>query len=147
MDARRERFYRGVFLAAAVYDITLGIVFTFFHSWAFDVLNTEVEAAAGLLPLVGAFLFVIGVAYWLIYRGDLWRNRDLIVIGTLYKAAYSGVAFGTAIFAEVPHWAFVGVFGVADVVFFLLMAECLVYLFRHRRQVPDHERGQTPALV
>jgi hypothetical protein len=132
MNPSRERFYRGVFLTAAIYDTVLGVVFTFFHSWAFDVLDAKVVAEEGLLPLVGAFLLVIGVAYYLIYLGELWRNRDLIVVGTLYKAAYAAVAFWTAIFGEVAHWTFVGIFGVADVIFFVLMAECLVHMYRHQ---------------
>ena len=136
MSSQRERFYRGVFLAACVYDVALGIIFTFFHEWAFDALDAEVAAEDGLLPLVGSFLFVIGVAYYLIYRGDLWRNRDLIVIGAVYKAAYAAVAFGTAILADVPHWAFVGVFGVADVVFLVLMVECLVHLHQQHASAP-----------
>jgi hypothetical protein len=139
MSPSRERFYRGVFLAAAVYDVVLGIVFTFFHDWAFDLLDAEVVANDGLIPLIGAFLFVIGVAYYLIYRGDLWRNRDLILIGTLYKAAYASVAFWTGIFGEVAHWAFVGAFGVADVIFLVLIGECLVHLYRH--QAPKRERA------
>lgn len=146
MSPSRERFYRGVFLAAAVYDIVLGIVFTFFHDWAFDLLDADVAASDGLVPLIGVFLFVIGVAYYLIYRSDLWRNRDLILVGTLYKAAYTSVAFWTAIFGEVAHWAFVGIFGVADVIFLLLIGECLVYLYRHlaSQGEPDPSIAATP---
>jgi hypothetical protein len=141
MSPSRERFYRGVFLAGAVYDITLGIVFTFFHGWAFDFLDIRDEMPeGGYLPLIGSFLFVIGIAYALIWRGDLWRNRDLIAVGTLYKLAYSSVALWVVLFDEVPHMIFAALFGVADAVFLVLMAECYWHLMTHeRREAPFRE--------
>ena len=36
---------------------------------------------------------MIGIAYALIARGDLLRNADLILVGTLYKLAYAATAF------------------------------------------------------
>jgi len=125
----RERWYRELFLAAAVYDVALGIVFLFFGGWAFDLLDIRNELPeGGYVPLLGAFLLVIGIGYWLIYRGDLMRNRDLIAVGTLYKAAYSGVGFWVWAFGELPHIVFVAVFGIADLVFFVLMLECWLTL-------------------
>lgn len=132
MSTTRMRWYRTLFLTAAVYDIVLGIVFTFFHRQAFDMLGILDEMpSGGYVPLIGTFLFVIGVAYWLIWRSDLWRSRDLIIVGTLYKAAYSGVALWTVLFDEVPHILFAALFGVADTVFLVAMVECLIYLGRH----------------
>jgi hypothetical protein len=131
MDATRERFYRKVFLVAAVYDVGLGIVFVFFHKWVFDWLDIEREVPeSNAVALLGAFLFVIGVAYYLIYRGDLWRNRDLIAVGALYKLAYSAIVFWFAALGDVPHWTFVGLFGVADLIFLALMVACLLWLHR-----------------
>jgi hypothetical protein len=140
MTPERERRYRWLFLTGAVYDIGLGIVFLFFAGWAFDLLDIRDEMPdGGYVPLIGAFLLVIGIAYWFVYRGDLVENRDLIAVGTLYKAAYSGVGFWVWAFGEVPHVAFVAVFGVADLVFFLLMLDCwLVVRREHARRVATH---------
>ena len=125
MTPSRERWYRRLYLVATIYDVVLGVVFLFFAGWAFDLLEIRDEIPeGGYVPLIGAFLLVIGIAYWLIYRGDLVENRDLIAVGTLYKLAYSGVGFWVWAFEEVPHIAFVAVFGIADVVFFVLMLEC-----------------------
>lgn len=125
MTPARERWYRGLFLTATVYDVVLGIVFLLFGGWAFALLDIRDEMPeGGYVPLLGAFLLVIGIAYWLIYRGDFETNRDLIAVGTLYKLAYSGVGFWILAVDEVPHILFVALFGVADVVFFVLMAEC-----------------------
>jgi hypothetical protein len=71
------------------------------------------------------------VAYYLIYRGDLHRNSDLIVVGILYKLAYSSIALLFWVRGEIPHVLFGLLFGVADLVFLVLMVECLRYLRAH----------------
>lgn len=131
MDPARERRYRALFLVATIYDVVLGIVFTFFYTWAFDLLGIREQVPeGGYIPLIGAFLTVIGIAYYLIYRGDLQRNRDLVAVGTLYKLAYASIAFFFWAIGEVPHILFAALFGVADAVFFVLMLECYLYLRR-----------------
>jgi hypothetical protein len=132
MNPAREKYYKGMFLVAAVYDLALGVIFTFFHDPAFRTLGIpeKLPEFRGYLSLLGAFLFVIGCAYWLIYLGDLRRNRDLVTVGTLYKLAYSAIAFYYFAVGNVPHLIFVAVFGVADLIFFILMVECRLFLRR-----------------
>ena len=132
MKPAREKYYRSVFAIAAVYDVLLGITFTFFPTRVFDALGIrkKLPAFGGYLTLLGAFVFVIGIAYFLIARGDLRRNLDLILIGTLYKLAYSATAFYYWSAGNLPHIAFAALFGVADAVFFILMAECYAFLKR-----------------
>jgi hypothetical protein len=77
-------------------------------------------------------VLVLGIAYALIWRSDLWRNRDLIAVGAIYKLAYTGVGLWIAVFDEVPHMLFLWAFGVADAIFLVLMVECLMYLYGHR---------------
>ena len=126
MKPARERYYRSLFAIAAVYDVLLGIIFIFFSARAFDALGIrdKLPAFGGYLTLLGAFVFVIGIAYLLIASGDLRRNLDLILVGTLYKLAYSATAFYYWLVGNIPHVIFVALFGVADAVFFVLMAEC-----------------------
>ncbi len=85
MSPAKEKYYRSLFLIAAVYDVLLGITFTFFPARAFDALGIreKLPAFGGYLTLLGAFVLVIGVAYFLVARGDLRRNLVLILIGTL----------------------------------------------------------------
>jgi hypothetical protein len=98
-----------------------GIAFTFLYAWAFDLLGIRDEAPEGAyVPLLGSFVLVLGIAYVLIYRGDLQRNRDLILVGTIYKFAYSSVATVFWLKGDAPHAIFV-VFGAVDIVFFVLM--------------------------
>jgi len=69
MIASRERFYKGLFLVAAIYDIFLGIIFTFFSKLVFRLLNISdmLPEFGGFISLIGAFLFVIGIAYLLMH--------------------------------------------------------------------------------
>jgi hypothetical protein len=87
---------------------------------------------------------VLGVGYYLIWRGDLWRNRDLVAIGTLYKLAYTGVG---PLYRHhrrgAPCSVSLGIRG-PDAVFFVLMAECLVYLYRHRADFANDPKKAVP---
>ena len=126
MKPSRENFYRSLFAIAGLYDFGFGLLFTFFPAQAFAALGIrdKLPVFGGYLTLLGAFVLVIGVAYFLIALGDLRRNVDLILVGTLYKLAYAGTAFYYWAQGSLPHAAFGALFGVADAVFFLLMAEC-----------------------
>ena len=75
--------------------MVLGITFTFFPTRVFAMLgiSEKLPAFGGYLTLLGAFVLVLGIAYFLIARGDLRRNADLILIGALYKLAYAATAF------------------------------------------------------
>jgi hypothetical protein len=130
MKPAKERYYRGLFTIAAVYDLLLGVTFTFFPARAFAALgiSEKLPAFGGYVTLLGAFVLVLGIAYALISRGDLRCNGDLILAGTFYKLAYAATAFYYWAAGGLPHVAFATVFGVADAVFFILMAECYWFL-------------------
>lgn len=130
MKSSKEKYYRGLFLIAAIYDFILGIVFTFFPELPFNLLKIpeKLPHFVGYIRLIGAFLFVIGVAYYLIYKGDFQKNRDLIVIGALYKFAYFSITFFYFVAGSIPHFLFFAVFGIVDLIMLGLMAECLLFL-------------------
>jgi len=132
MSPAKEKYYRSLFNVSAVYDVLLGVTFMFFAERAFAALgiSDKLPAIRGYLTLLGAFVLVIGIAYFLIARGDLKRNVDLILVGVLYKLAYAGTAFYYWYQGHLPHVAFGALFGVADAVFFVLMAECYMLLKR-----------------
>jgi len=133
MNARRTRYYRTLFLVAATCDIALGLVFIFFYRYPFRWLGVPLPYSTGYVTLSGAFPLVIGVAYYLISRGDLQKNRDLIIVGTWYKLVYSTVAFYHLASGDIPHVLF-AVFGGVDVVFLALFAECLYAIRRVGRK-------------
>jgi len=135
MKPAKEKYYRALFTFAAFYDLVLGLTFTFFPARAFAALgiSDKLPAFGGYITLLGAFVLVIGIAYALISRGDLRRNADLILVGALYKLAYSATAFYYWAVGELPHIAFGAVFGIADAIFFVLMAECWLCLNREAK--------------
>jgi hypothetical protein len=135
MKPAKEKYYRVLFTIAAFYDLVLGLAFTFFPALTFAALNIsdKLPVFGGYLTLLGVFVLVVGIAYALIARGDLLRNADLILVGTLYKLAYSATAFYYWWAGGLPHVAFAALFGVADAVFFILMAECYFALNRETK--------------
>ncbi len=126
MTESRLKYYKGLFLLVAVYDLILGIVFMFFSKSTFELLGIpeKLPEFDGYLTLIGVYVLILGVAYYLIYRGDLYKNRDLILIGVLYKLGYCAVTFYYFIIGDIPHILFLGLFGVIDLIMFILMAEC-----------------------
>lgn len=144
MKPGREKYYRFLFTVSAIYDTALGIIFTFFSRQAFQMLGIahKLPEFGGYISLLGAFLFVIGAAYFLIARGDLRRNLDLILVGVLYKLAYCATAFSYFAIGEVPHIIFVSLFGVADFIFLVLMIECFLFLKKTASSLPLHAGTQ-----
>ena len=134
MKPATEKYYRGLFTIAALYDLLLGLTFAFLPVQAYTALGIadQLPAFRGYVRLLGAFVLVLGIAYALISRGDLRRNADLILIGALFKLAYAVAAFYYWATGGLPHVAF-ALFGVADAVFFVLMAGCLLSLKREAK--------------
>ena len=126
MNKSKLKYYKALYLITAIYDIALGIVFTFFTKTTFDLIGIpeKLPEFIGYLTLIGAYLLIIGVAYYLIYLGDLQKNRDLILIGVLYKLAYCCITFYYFIIGDIPHIIFLALFGVIDFIMFILMIEC-----------------------
>lgn len=126
MSESRLKYYKGLFLLVAVYDIILGIIFMFFTKSTFELLGIpeKLPEFDGYLTLIGVYVLILGIAYYLIYKGDLQKNRDLILIGILYKLGYCTVTFYYFIIGDIPHVLFLALFGVIDFIMFILMAEC-----------------------
>lgn len=117
------RFCRGVFFVAAAYDLVLGAIFLFLYPWAYGVLGIGLPAEPAYLQMAAAFVLVQGIMYVLVYR-NLERNRDLILVGAIYKASYAAISLYHLGVGDLPHVAF-AVFGVLDIVFMILFAICL----------------------
>ncbi|MCZ4694594.1 hypothetical protein DWB61_06020 [Ancylomarina euxinus] len=130
----RISYYKGLFLVAAIYDLILGLVFLFFSRWAFKLIgiSDKLPEFIGYLSLIGAFLLVIGLAYFLIYKGDLQKNIDLILVGLMYKLAYCSIAFFYALVGNIPHFIFFALFGILDLIMLILMLECYMWVSKNR---------------
>lgn len=117
------RFYRGLFFVAAVYDLILGGVFLLLHPWVYGLLGIPLPSEPAYLQMSAAFVLVQGIMYALVFR-NMERNRDLILVGVIYKAAYAVISLYHLAIGDLPHPLF-AVFGVLDVGFMILFAMCL----------------------
>lgn len=135
MSESKMKYYKGLFLLVAVYDIILGIIFMFFKASTFQLLKIpeKLPEFDGYLTLIGVYVFILGIAYYLIYKRDLQKNRDLILIGVLYKLGYCTVTFYYFMIGDIPHILFFALFGVIDFIMFLLMAECYYSIGKKER--------------
>ncbi len=125
------RFFKAVFLVAALYDVVLGVVFFFLYKPLFDTLDIALPNNTSYIHLTAGFVFVQGVGYWFVYRNML-RNVDLVKLGIVYKAIYSAVAVYYLAIGELLDAIF-GWFAVFDVGFLLLFIAFLIQVRPHQR--------------
>jgi hypothetical protein len=122
-NRKREGYYKGLFLTAAIYDFILGIAFLFFYKFLFALFNIALPENPAYLSLSAAFVFVIGIGYYLIYK-NIHANRDLAKLGAIYKLAYAAIAFYYFFLGLVPHFIF-AILGIIDLAFMFLFIEFL----------------------
>jgi peptidoglycan/LPS O-acetylase OafA/YrhL len=83
---------KGTFLLTAVYDLLLGFIFLFCYKYAFELLGITLPTYPEYLQMSAAFVFVLGIGYLFIYL-HMERNRDLWILGILYKVAYAALVY------------------------------------------------------
>lgn len=115
---KNKKFYEGLFIVAAVYDLLLGFVFFLFYKSIFGAFNIPLPDNPSYAQLSAAFVFVQGLSYYFVYR-NLERNIDIVKVGLVYKIVYAGVAFYYWIIGGLPHPMF-ALFGFLDLIFAIL---------------------------
>ena len=126
MKNSEQKFYKNLYLISGVYDLSIGFAFLFFSKIVFETLGIPEKAVGSeaYLSLVGAFLLVLSIAYFILSKSDLTRNKNLVLVGALYKLAYFLVALWYFAIDAIPHITFLTVFGVIDIIMFVLMMKC-----------------------
>lgn len=110
-------FFKNLFLAAAIYDLALGLIFLFMYSAIFSYLNIPLPNYPMYLQLSAAFVVAMGVGYYFVYQ-NMSRNYDLVKLGVVYKAVYS--SFSIYFFLKgLAHIIFFW-FAIFDIIFLLL---------------------------
>jgi hypothetical protein len=132
------RFHRGVFFLAAVYDLVLGVAFLLLYPRVYASLGIALPSEPAYLQASAAFVLVQGIMYLFVYR-NMIRNRDLIVVGAVYKLAYAAVALGHWAAGDLPHSVF-AVLGIVDLVFLALFLMAL-------RAVGRELKGASPSVA
>ena len=121
----KEKYYKVFFIIAGLYDFILGFGFCFFYKWLFaNVLLRQLPDPPIYFQVCAAFIGMIGIGYFLVWK-NLYRNVDLVKIGTGMKIIYILGAILFSTYAIVPL-ALV-IFGILDVVFIVLFIEFLRY--------------------
>ena len=128
MSYSNQKVYKALFAFASIYDVIFGLIFIFFFKLVFETLGIPEKAVGSepYLSLIGVFLFVIGIAYFLLFKSNLSENRNLVFIGALFKLGYFSVAVWYFALGSIPHPMFLSVFGVVDLIMFLLMMQCYI---------------------
>ncbi len=98
---KRESLYRGLFLVAGLYDFILGLVFFFFYIWLYGHFGITLPNHPEYVQAPALFIVILGVMFFYVYR-NMYKNVDMVKIGILSKAAYSGLAFYHYHFTSLP---------------------------------------------
>ncbi|MEK6968576.1 MAG: hypothetical protein AABX51_08175 [Nanoarchaeota archaeon] len=103
MDAKQVA--RTIFLLAAIYDFTLGLIFAFFHVQIFNYLGIPVPSDTQYL-IGGALLIALfGVAFYFVYK-SIDKNKDLYKMGIMFKALYVILALYFYFIVQSAHLIF-----------------------------------------
>ena len=116
---------KSVFMASAVYDILLGLIFGLFYKLVYNAFETTLPNHAGYIQLVAMYLLIFGIGFWCVAKNPM-ANLGIIRLGIMMKAAFIIVVVGHLLFGSVP--SFYVPFAVIDAVFLVLfvMAESFV---------------------
>ena len=114
---------RPVLLLCAAYDGLIGLAFLFFAEPIFRALGMENAADPVYVQLAAGLIAIMGLGFFLAWRDPL-LNRDLVMLGTVFKAFYILLAAYALVRGEVPHAVFL-VFAAIDVVFLIVFARFL----------------------
>jgi hypothetical protein len=121
----RARYYRAVFLAAAVWNaFSAGAVLFLLTSGNFrQEMGFPGPPDTISLQLLASCLFVFGVGYYRVSR-DLAQNRDLVKLGLIGKPLVFLVFFGHALAKQIPMQLVIP--SVVDLLFGALFLEFLM---------------------
>ena len=109
--------WRPFFLIAGLYDVLLGLAFFVFGEEILEWVGMELPPHIAYIQLAAVFIFVQGVSYLLVWT-DPPRYLGLVMIGVVYKLAYSGLALWYLIIGELPSDFFIP-WALIDVVFLI----------------------------
>jgi hypothetical protein len=114
---------RALFVAAAAYDIVLGVAFFFLYGPIFTALNIPLPPNTSYIHITAAFVFVQGVGYWLVAQAPD-RNHDLVRLGVIYKGIYIAVALYELALGQLISDVFLW-FAAFDLLFLVLFIDFL----------------------
>jgi hypothetical protein len=126
-----ETGYRRMFFIAALWNLVGGVVIWATTPWLFSTSGLSVPSPPLYYQAWVALILTFGLGYYLIYR-DMYRNRDIVLIGAVGKSAFSAVFLYSFIAhpGDAPLYFLVPVVG--DLVFVVLFLMFLRFARRKR---------------
>jgi hypothetical protein len=107
--------WKPFFLIAGLYDLLLGVVFFISGEGILDWIGMELPPHIAYIQLAAVFIAVQGLSYLLVWTSPP-RYLGLVMIGVVYKLAYSGLALWYIIVGELPSAFFIP-WAIIDVIF------------------------------
>jgi hypothetical protein len=124
-----EAVYRRIFLIGALWNLLGGAFIIVATGWIFSSAGLPVPAPSEYYYSWIALFMTFGIGYYLAWR-DMYRNRDIILLGAIGKLAFAAVfLYGFARRAPLPLFFLIPVVG--DIIFALLF---LMFLGFARRK-------------
>jgi len=116
---------KAVFMASAVYDILLALIFGLFYKPVYNTFQTTLPNHAGYIQLIAMYILIFGIGFWFVAKNPA-AHLGIIRLGIMMKLAFIVVVFGHLFFGSVPN--FYVPFAAIDTAFLVLfiMAESLV---------------------
>lgn len=109
--------WRPFFLIAGLYDALLGLAFLFFGEDILDWVGMDLPPHIAYIQLAAVFILVQGLSYLLVFTHPT-RYLGVVMIGVVYKVAYSGLALWYLVIGELPSAFFIP-WALIDVVFLI----------------------------
>ena len=115
--------WKPFFLIAGLYDVLLGVAFFVFGEQILEWVGMELPPHIAYIQLAAVFIAVQGLSYLLVWV-DPPRFMGLVIIGVVYKLAYSGLALWYLIIGELPNdffipWALIDIIFLVGFLLFL----------------------------
>lgn len=98
---RKESLYKSLFLVAGLYDFILGLIFFLFYVSIYKYFGITLPNHPEYVQAPALFIAILGIMFFYVYR-NMYKNVDMVKIGILSKAAYSGLAFYHYFFTSLP---------------------------------------------
>lgn len=122
---KRERYYKSLYLIAALYDFILGAAFLFFYRSIFKLTGMNLPDNPAYLTFCAAMIALFGILLFMIYL-NLEGSKRLIIYAILVKFAYVGTVLYYYILVGPNYVDFpFRLFAFFDIIFAVLFIESL----------------------
>jgi hypothetical protein len=120
------RFYKGVFLVGALWNILGGAFIIIATSWIFSSAGLQPPRPSLYYDSWIALFVTFGIGYLMVYR-DPYGNKNIVILGIIGKLAFSAIFLYslTAFSGQVPEFFLIPVIG--DLIFVVLFSMFLSF--------------------